>query len=129
MSASAAGRRSRSSTGAGVPLEQAVEEAKDAVVDAVAEETRLRNLAEALQRRRAEIEGQRRALDEEQRVLGVRLDDNAREREALRQRVEAFEAERAGVEARAYEAGRVGGGADRRGGAAGAAVRGARATG
>ncbi len=84
---------------AGSPLEQAVEEAKDAVVDAVAEEARLRNLADALERRRVEIEGQRRQLDEEQRALGGRLDDNARSREALRQRVEALEAERRTVEA------------------------------
>src|SRR5262245_9413490 len=82
---------------AGVPLEGAVEDAKDAVVEAVAEEARLRNLAEALQRRRAEIEGQRRQLDEEQRMLGARLDENARQREALRQHLESLETERMSV--------------------------------
>jgi chromosome segregation protein len=60
------------------PLELEVESAKDAVVDGVGEEARLRNLAEALHRRRGEIEGQRRQLDEEQRVLGARLEENAR---------------------------------------------------
>ncbi len=83
---------------AGAPLEQAVEEAKDAVVDAVGEDARLRNLAEALRRRRVEIEGQRRQLDEEQRVLGARLEDNAQSREALRQRLEALDGERRRVE-------------------------------
>src|SRR5437899_166881 len=39
--------------GAGAPLEQAVEESKDALLDALAEEARLRNLAEALRQRRA----------------------------------------------------------------------------
>jgi chromosome segregation protein len=83
---------------AGAPLEQAVEDAKDAVVAAVAEEARLRNLAEALRRRRAEIDGQRRQLEEEQRALGARLDENGRARDALRGRLDALEAERASVE-------------------------------
>jgi chromosome segregation protein len=83
---------------AGAPLEQAVEEAKDAVVDAVGEEARLCNLAEALRRRRAEIEGQRRQLDEEQRVLNARLDENARARDVLQDRLEALESERARLE-------------------------------
>ncbi len=83
---------------AGTPLEQAVEDAKDAVVDAVAEETRLRNLADALCRRRSEIEGQRRQLDEEQRTLGGRLDENARRRDALRERADGLEVERTRAE-------------------------------
>jgi chromosome segregation protein len=82
----------------GVPLEQAVEEAKDAVVDAVREEARLHNLAEALRRRRAEIAGQRRQLDDEQRALGARLDENARARADLRRRLETLEADRVSVE-------------------------------
>ena len=84
---------------AGKPLEEAVELAKDAVVDAVAEELRLRNLAEAVQRRRAELDGQRRQLDEERQALGTRLEDVAREREDRRRRMEALEAERVRVEA------------------------------
>jgi chromosome segregation protein len=70
--------------GMGAPLEQAVEAAKDALVDVLADEARIRNLAEALQRRREELEGKRRRLEEEQRALGERLDANAREREATR---------------------------------------------
>jgi chromosome segregation protein len=85
---------------AGVPLEQGVEEAKDAVVGAGAEEARLQNLAEALHRRRAEIEGQRRQLEGEQRELGVRLEENERGRDALRQRLDGLETERASVESR-----------------------------
>src|SRR5262245_32829337 len=84
---------------AGTPLEEAVEHAKDAVVDAVAEELRLRNLAEAVQRRRAELDGQRRQLDEERQALGTRLEEVAREREEQRRRMEGLEAERAGLEA------------------------------
>jgi chromosome segregation protein len=85
---------------AGVPLEQGVEEAKDAVVGAGAEEARLQNLAEALHRRRAEIDGQRRQLEGEQRELGVRLEENERGRDALRQRLDGLETERASVESR-----------------------------
>src|SRR5262249_57109297 len=77
---------------AGTPLERAVEEAKDAVVGAGAEEARLQNLAEALQRRRTEIEGQRRQLEGEQRELGARLEENARGRDTLPQRLEALRA-------------------------------------
>jgi len=83
---------------AGMPLERAVEEAKDAVVGAGAEEARLQNLAEALQRRRTEIEGQRRQLEGEQRELGARLEENARGRDALRQRLDALAAERLRLE-------------------------------
>src|SRR5262249_12126256 len=76
------------------PLEVEVEAAKDAVVDGVGEEARLRNLAEALQRRRSEIEGQRRQLDEEQRALGSRLEENARARDGLRGRLAGLTVER-----------------------------------
>jgi chromosome segregation protein len=103
--AEAAGERERSQAHLdelgrhGVPLEQAVEEAKDAVVGAVGEEARLRNLAEALHRRRAEIEGHRRQLDDEQRALGARLNENATARDAVRIRIGALEAEGAALEA------------------------------
>jgi chromosome segregation protein len=104
--ADAAGERERSQAHLdeldrhGVPLEQAVEDAKDAVVGAVAEEARLRNLVEALHRRRSEIQDQRRQLDEEQRALGERLNENAVAREAVRVRAAEIDAERAALETR-----------------------------
>src|SRR5206468_6738328 len=61
---------------AAAPLEQAVEEAKNAVLDALAEEARLRNLGQALQHRHEELAGRRRKLEDEQRTLGERLRDN-----------------------------------------------------
>ncbi len=85
--------RLRTLDAAGATVEQELERAKDALVDALAEEARVRNFAEALERRRAELSGQRARLDEEQRALGARLDANAREREAARS-----EAERLGAE-------------------------------
>src|SRR5436309_3554789 len=63
---------------AGAPLERAVEEGKDALLDALAEEARLRNLAEALRQRRDDLDGRRRRLEDEQRALGERLHANAR---------------------------------------------------
>src|SRR5437773_2036036 len=45
--------------GAGLPLERAVEETKDAHLDALAEEARLRNLSEALRQRRDDLDGRR----------------------------------------------------------------------
>jgi chromosome segregation protein len=84
---------------AGAPIEEAVEEAKDMLVGTTAEETRLRNLADALGRRRDEIAGQRRQLEEEQRILGERLETNAHEREQVRVRGVEVEAERGRVEA------------------------------
>jgi chromosome segregation protein len=77
-------RRLRDLDAAGAPLEQEVELAKDALVEAMAEQARLRNLAEALERRRDELHGRRQRLDEEQRALGARLETNAREREKAR---------------------------------------------
>jgi len=68
----------------GPRLEGAVEQSKDLLVAAVAEEVRLRNLDEALQRRREELEGQQRQLQEEQRLLGTQLEANGRARETLR---------------------------------------------
>jgi chromosome segregation protein len=63
---------------AGAPLEREVEEAKDGLVDALGEETRLRNLAEVLRQRRDELAGRRRKLEDVQRLLGERLHANAR---------------------------------------------------
>jgi chromosome segregation protein len=74
----------RSLDAGGAPVEQNVERAKDALVDALGEEARLRNLVEALERRRAELQGQRLRLEEEQRALGARLQTNAEQREAAR---------------------------------------------
>src|SRR5262245_9224789 len=61
---------------AAAPLEQAAEEAKNAVLDALGEESRLRNLGQALQHRHEELAGRRRKLEDEQRALGERLRDN-----------------------------------------------------
>jgi chromosome segregation protein len=68
----------------GPRLEGAVEEAKDLLLAAVAEEVRLRNLDEALKRRREELEGQQRQLQEEQRLLGAQLETNGQAREVVR---------------------------------------------
>src|SRR4029077_10973673 len=73
--------------GAGVPLQQGVEEAKDAVGGGGGGAARRQHPAEALQRRRAEIEGQRRQLEGEQRELGVRLEEDERGRDAIPQRL------------------------------------------
>jgi chromosome segregation ATPase len=80
----AAERELRELVAAGGPIEREVEVAKDALVEALADEVRLRNLGEALERRRDELQGKRLQLEEEQRALGARLDGNAREREAAR---------------------------------------------
>jgi chromosome segregation protein len=82
----------------GAPLEQSVEGAKDALVEALGEETRLRNLADALERRREELRGQRVKLEVEQRTLGARLDENAREREAIRLELQRLGNERPRLE-------------------------------
>src|SRR5690554_6588627 len=68
-------------------MEEAVEAAKDAVVGASAEEAHLRNMAEALLVRSDEVQGRRLRLEEEQQVLGERLEHNARERDATKQRL------------------------------------------
>src|SRR5947209_3423041 len=81
--------------GAGAPLEQAVEESKDALLDALAEEARLRNLAEALRQRRDDLDGRRRRLEDEQRALGERLHANARASETARAAIGRLEGERA----------------------------------
>src|SRR5438093_10213064 len=80
---------------AGAPLERAVEEGKDALLDALAEEARLRNLAEALRQRRGDLDGRRRRLEDEQRALGERLHANARASEAARVAIGRLAGERA----------------------------------
>src|SRR6266478_937975 len=80
---------------AGAPLERAVEEGKDALLDALAEEARLRNLAEALRQRRDDLDGRRRRLEDEQHALGERLHANARASEAARAAIGRLEGERA----------------------------------
>src|SRR5206468_10005215 len=66
----------------GRPLEENLEAAKDALVDSLAEEARLRNVAEALRQRREDLDGRRRKLEDEQRALGERLHGNAEASEA-----------------------------------------------
>jgi chromosome segregation protein len=78
----------------GRPLEGDVEAAKDGVVEALAEEARLRNLAEALRQRREELDGRRRRIDDEQRVLGDRLHANGEAAEAGRLEIARLAAER-----------------------------------
>jgi chromosome segregation protein len=80
---------------AGAALESAAEAAKDALVDAVAEAARARNLGEALRQRREELAGRKRRLDEERRRLGERLHDSERAAEAARAEAARLEAERA----------------------------------
>src|SRR5206468_3537520 len=84
LAAAGAEARIEALAGAGAPLEQAVEESKDALLDALAEEARLRNLAEALRQRRDDLDGRRRRLEDEQRALGERLHANARASEGAR---------------------------------------------
>src|SRR5207248_465190 len=71
------------------------EEGKDALLDALAEEARLRNLAEALRQRRDDLDGRRRRLEDEQRALGERLHANARASEAARVAIGRLAGERA----------------------------------
>ena len=82
---------------AGAPLEGEAEAAKDARVDALAEAARLRNLGDALRRRRDELEGRRRKLDEERRRLGERLHGNELAAEAARAESARLEGERAEI--------------------------------
>src|SRR5437870_734972 len=81
--------------GAGLPLERAVEETKDAHLDALAEEARLRNLSEALRQRRDDLDGRRRRLEDEQRALGERLHANTRASEGARAAIARLQGERA----------------------------------
>jgi chromosome segregation protein len=67
---------------AGPPLEEAVETARDGLVEALNEEARARNLVEALSRRREDLSGRRQKLTDEQGTLGERLVANGRAIEA-----------------------------------------------
>src|SRR5438067_835574 len=78
----------------GTPLDRMVEEAKDAVVEASAEESRLHNMGEALRRRHEELEGRRRKLEDEQRLRGERLRANGRDAETAREAITRLEEER-----------------------------------
>ena len=80
--------------GAGGPVEREVEGVKDALGEALGDQARLRNLGEALERRRDELQGQRVQLEDEQRALGARLEMNARDREAARIEVQRLLEER-----------------------------------
>ena len=92
----AAGEARLAALGAGgAPLDHEAESAKDTLHDALAEEARLRNVADALRRRREELAGRRRKLEDVQRTLGERLRANAAGSEAARGTVEHLEAERA----------------------------------
>jgi chromosome segregation protein len=82
----------------GAPLQSAVEGTKDALLDALAEEMRVRNMAEVLRHRQSELAGRRRRLEEEQRTLGERLRENARAVEIARTTIARLEAERLRVE-------------------------------
>jgi chromosome segregation protein len=86
--------RLRELDAAGGTVEQELEQAKNVLVDALGDEARVRNLAEALERRRTELQGQRARLDEEQRALGARLEANTRERETARVEAERLSDER-----------------------------------
>src|SRR5262245_40153469 len=79
-------------------LEAAVETAKEALLDLLAEESRVRNLAEALGRRQEELAGRRLRLEEEQRALGQRLDTNDRERGQAERALERLRADRTGLD-------------------------------
>jgi chromosome segregation protein len=82
---------------AGPPLESDVEQAKDALLEALGEEMRLRNRAEALRQRRDDLAGRRRKVDDEQRALGERLRANARGTEGARATVARLTEERVRV--------------------------------
>ena len=83
----------------GAPLEQSVETAKDGLLDALAEEVRLRNMFDVLRQRRDELDGQRRKLEEEQRLLGERLQANAHAVGAVRESLARSTEEQALVQA------------------------------
>jgi chromosome segregation protein len=75
----------------GPECERRLEEAKELLLASVTEEVRLRNLLEALNRRREELSGQQRQLEEEQRLLGARLEANDQSREGTRKLLERLE--------------------------------------
>jgi chromosome segregation protein len=89
--AAAAEERAQALAEQGPESERRLEEAKDQLMANVAEEVRLRNLLDAVTRRREELEGQQRQLEEEQRLLGARLEAAAQAREATRKLLEDLE--------------------------------------
>jgi chromosome segregation protein len=96
----AAEERLTSLEAAGRPLEAAVENAKDTLMNTLAEEMRLRNMADVLQQRRDELAGRRRKVDDEQQALGERLRTNTRGIESARARIVELieERDRLGIE-------------------------------
>ena len=79
----------------GPPLEESVEAAKSALLDALSDQVRVRNMTAALQQRREELEGRRQKLEDEQRRLGERLHENQRGVERIGQEIVRTEQERA----------------------------------
>jgi len=74
----------------GPQVERDVENAKDALVEAIGEETRLRNMDEALRARQEELSGRRQRVEEEHKLVGERLDANHRARDAVQTRMSAI---------------------------------------
>jgi len=83
----------------GPPLEQTLELLKDAVVEASAEEARLHNLADVLRQRHEDLEGRRRKLEDERRLLGERLRANAHDTETAREAIASCERNLGGLAA------------------------------
>jgi chromosome segregation protein len=79
----------------GPELERVVEVAKDLLVEALADEARLHNVAEALRQRHADLEGRRQKVADEQRILGERLRDTDRRAHEVRATLAAIEEDRA----------------------------------
>jgi chromosome segregation protein len=82
----------------GPELERVVEVAKDLLVEALADEARLHNVAEALRQRHADLEGRRRKIADEQRLLGERLRDTDRRGQEVRGTLAGIEEDRARAE-------------------------------
>ncbi len=78
---------------AGAPLEHVLETAKDALVEAIGDEARLRNLVTALGHRRDELESQQRKLEDDQRALAERLRANTHGAADIRTKIERLDAE------------------------------------
>jgi chromosome segregation protein len=79
----------------GPELERVVEVAKDLLVEALADEARLHNVAEALRQRHADLVGRRQKLADEQRQLGERLREADRRGQEVRGTLVAIEEDRA----------------------------------
>src|SRR5437870_240719 len=83
----------------GPPLEQTLESLKDAVVEASAEEARLHNLADVLRQRHEDLEGRRRKIEDERRLLGERLRANAHDTETAREAIASCQRDLGGLAA------------------------------